>query len=233
MFNTQYILYMAISAVVTALLLFLAAKWLKTQKQKDDFLKFFAVLTVLLHYSDLWVDYFLTGGNAYITSVHLLPVYPCNVMMWMLLIGALMKDKHSFAFRTISEFCFYVGIVCGVVGIAFNINFDNTPTLADYSVLKGLLSHSTLLVGCIYFKVGNYFTVRPGNALSVTLGTAVFLVCGVGVNRLYDHFGMESPDGMFLRHNPYFSCSPIVPSICVIGVMYMILLLIQQRKRKR
>ena len=49
MFNTQHILYMVISAVLTALLLILAATRLKTQQQKDGFLRLFAIATVILH----------------------------------------------------------------------------------------------------------------------------------------------------------------------------------------
>ena len=220
MFNTQHILYIAISGSLTALLLILATRLLKSQRQENGFLKLFAVLTVLLHYSDIWVEFFRTGGTACVSSVHILPVYPCNVMMWMLLIAALMKDKQSL-------------LLCGVLGIVLNENFDNNPTLTDYGVLKGLLSHSTMLLGCIYMKVGRYFTVRPTNAFSVAAGAAVFVLCGIGVNRLYDAFGMEAPDGMFLRHNPYFPCTPILPGICAIVLIYVILLLMERRKRKK
>lgn len=233
MFNTQHILYMVISGILTALLLIFAVKRLKNQTQKDGFLKLFAILTVVLHYSDIWVEFFRTGGSTYVASVHILPVYPCNVVMWMLLIAALVKNKQGLLFKTLSEFCFYGGIVCGVIGIALNINFDNNPTLADYSVLKGLLSHSTMLVGCIYMKVGKYFTVQPSNAFSTAAGTGVFVICGVLVNLLYDCFGMEAPDGMFLRHNPYLPCSPILPGLGVIVLMYCILLLVQRRKKKK
>lgn len=233
MFNAQHILYIAISGGLSALLLYFAAKHLKSQRQKDGFLKLFAILTVLIHYSDIWVNYFQTGGYTYVSNVHILPVYPCNVMMWMLLIAALMKNKQSLPFRMLSEFCFYGGILCGILGIVLNENFDNNPTLTDYSVLKGLLSHSTMLLGCIYMKVGKYFTVQPSNAFSVAAGASVFVLCGIGVNRLYDHFGMEAPDGMFLRHNPYLPCSPILPGICVIVLMYIILLLVKKRKSKK
>lgn len=233
MFNTQHILYMVISGLLTTLLLIFAAKGLKTQCQKDGFLKCFAILTVILHYSDIWVDYFRTGGYTYVASVHILPVYPCNVMMWMLLIAAQMKNKQCLLFQMLSEFCFYGGILCGLLGITLNVNFDNTPTLADYGVLKGLLSHSTMLLGCIYMKVGKYFTVQPSNAVSVAAGAGIFVLCGVIVNGLYDLFGMEAPDGMLLRHNPYFPGSPILPGICVIILMYIVLLWIQRRKKKK
>ena len=233
MFNTQHVLYMIISGALTVLLLWLARVFARDEKSKNCILKISAIITVVIHYSNLWVNYFASGGSVTIENNHILPVYPCNVMMWMLLIAALMKNKHGLAFRMLSEFCFYGGILCGVLGIVLNENFGNNPTLTDYSVLKGLLSHSTMLLGCIYMKVGKYFTVQPSNAFSVAAGASVFVLCGIGVNRLYDHFGMEAPDGMFLRHNPYFPCSPILPGICVIVLMYIVLLLVKKRNSKK
>lgn len=233
MFNTQHILYMVISAVLTAVVLLLAAKWLKKQWHKDRFLKFFAIATVLIHYSDIWVDYFTSGGYIYVSSVHILPVYPCNVVMWMLLIAAMIRKKQSLPFQMLGEFCFFIGTICSVLGIAFNFNFDNNPTFADYSVLRGMLSHSTMLVGCLYMLVGRYIRIRPFNAASVAAGLGVFVLCGMVVNGLYDRFNMETPDGMFLRHNPYFPCSPVLPGVGLVIVMYLLLLLLQRHKKRK
>lgn len=233
MFNTQHILYMVISGVMTVILLLLAAKGLKKQRQKDGFLKLFAILTVLLHYSDIWVEYFANGGQAQIKSIYILPVYPCNVVMWMLLAAALIKKKQSLPFQMLAEFCFFIGTLCGVIGIVLNENFDNTPTLADYSILKGLLSHSAMLLGCLYMKVGGYVRIRLMNAVSVTAGLLTFVLCGVGVNRLYDYFGMEAPDGMFLRSNPYMPFSPVWPGIGVIILMFLVLGLREMRKKRK
>ncbi len=233
MFNTLHIAYMVISAVVTAVILLLAGKWLKKQGQKDCFLKFFAVATVLIHYSDIWVDFFTSGGYVYVSSVHILPMYPCNVVMWMLLAAALIPKKQSLPFQMLGEFCFFIGTVCSILGIVFNFNFDNNPTFADYSVLRGLLSHSTMLVGCLYMLVGRYIRIRPFNAVSVAAGFCVFVLCGLGVNGLYDYFHMDSPDGMFLRHNPYFPCSPILPGIALVIIMYLLLTLLQRHKNRK
>ena len=232
MFNTQHILYMVVSGVLTAIVLVLAAKWLKTEQCKNRLLKFFAIITVILHYSDVWVDFFASGGEVYVTSVHILPVYPCNVMMWLLLIAALMKNKWCLLFQLLSECCFYVGTVCGVVGIVLNANFGNTPTLADYSILKGMLSHSTMLAGCLYMLTGHYIRIRPMNAISTAFGLGIFVICGLLVDGLYDYFGMEAPDGMFLRHNPYFPVSPVWLGIGVVIVMYVVLSLLQRNKKK-
>ena len=233
MFNTPHILYMVISGILTAILLVWADKFLKKQRNKDRFLTFFAIATVVIHYSDLWVYYFLNDGQVYITSVHLLPVYPCNVMMWLLLAASLIKNKNCVAFQMLGEFCFIIGTVCGIVGIAFNANYDANPTLTDYGILKGLVSHSTMLVGCLYMLSGDYIRIRLFNIVSVLAGLAVFVLCGIGVNELHDYFGMEAPDGMFLRHNPYFSCSPIWPCIGLLLVLFLSLYLLERYKKKK
>lgn len=228
MFNAQHILYILISGIVTALLLMLSAKYAKTDETKNRILKFFAVATVVIHYSNLWVDYFTTGG-ATIENNQILPVYPCNVVMWMLLIASLLENKKRLLFQLLSEFCFYGGTICGVIGIVLNTNFDNTPTLADYDILKGMLSHSTMLFGCLYMLVGGYVKIRVFNAVSVTAGLATFVLCGMGVNALYEFFGMEAPDGMWLRSNPYFNLSPMVLGIVFVIILFGVLALWELR----
>ena len=195
MFNLQHILYMVISGVLSVVLLVLARKFATEEKTKNNILKFWAIITVVIHYSNLWVDYFAFGGEATVENNHILPVYPCNVVMWMLLVAALMQNKKRLAFQMLGEFCFWVGTVCGVIGIVLNVNFDNTPTLADYDVLKGMLSHSTMLFGCLYLRTGGFIRIRTFNAVSVASGLGVFVLCGMVVNKLYEHFGMEAPDG--------------------------------------
>lgn len=212
---------MVISSVATAVVLYLSRRLAKTENVKNKILKFFAILTVAIHYSNLWVDYFASGGTATIENNQILPVYPCNVVMWMLLIAALLRDKKSLVFQMLGEFCFYGGSICGIVGIVLNVNFGNNPTLADYGILKGLLSHSTMLFGCLYMMVGGFIRVRVFNAVSVAAGLGTFVLCGMAVNRLYEHFGMTPPDGMFLKSNPYTSVSPIVLGIVVVMLMFI------------
>ena len=202
MFNKEHILYMVISGVATAALLFWAGRLAKTEKSKNKILKFFAIITVVIHYSNLWVDYFAFGGEATVENNHILPVYPCNAVM-------------------LGEFCFWVGTVCGVIGIVLNVNFDNTPTLADYDVLKGMLSHSTMLFGCLYMRTGGFIRIRTFNAVSVASGLGVFVLCGMVVNKLYEHFGMEAPDGMFLKSNPYMPVSPIVLGVVAVALLFI------------
>lgn len=229
MFNTQHILYMVISGVLTAVLLALAAKYAKDDETKNRILKFFAIITVVIHYSNLWVDYFTTGGTATVENNQILPVYPCNAVMWMLLVASLLQNKKRLLFQLLSEFCFYGGTICGVIGIALNANFGNNPTLADYDVLKGMLSHSTMLFGCLYMMVGGYIRIRVFNVVSVSAGLGTFVLCGLGVNTLYEFFGMEAPDGMWLKSNPYLSVSPMALGIFAVVILFCVLALWEMR----
>lgn len=228
MFNTQHILYMVISGMLTTALLMLATKYAKDDQSKNRILKFFAIITVVIHYSNLWVDYFTTGGAA-VENNQILPVYPCNVVMWMLLIASLLQNKKCLLFQLLGEFCFYGGTVCGVIGIVLNMNFGNNPTLADYDILKGMLSHSTMLFGCLYMLAGHFIKIRVFNAVSVAAGLGTFVLCGMGVNSLYEFFGMEAPDGMWLKSNPYISFSPMVLGIIFVIALFCVLALWEMR----
>ena len=160
---------------------------------------------------------------------HLLPVYPCNVVMWMLLIVACMKEKKGLWFDMLAEFCFYGGTVCGVLGIVLNTNFDNTPTLADYDVLKGLLSHSTMLFGCLYMLIGGYIRIRVFNSVSIMAGLLCFISCGMAVDSLYIACGMEAPDGMWLRSNEYVSVPPLLLGALAPVIVFIVLSLWELR----
>ena len=223
MFNTQHILYMLISGALTAALLFLASRYVTDDATKNKILKFSAIITVILHYSNLWVDYFTTGGNATISSTQILPIYPCNVIMWMLLIASMLHNHHGRLFQILGEFCFIVGTVCGTLGVALNFNFDSNPTLADYDVLKGMLSHSTMLFGCLYLYFGGYVRIRMFNFVSVLAGLSTFLLCGVLTNDLFTTFGMEPPDGMWLHSNPLnFPFPPMVLALIITSLLFVI-----------
>ena len=95
MFNLQHVLYMVISAIVTALLLWLCARKIKTQRKKDLILKLSAIVTVIVHISDAYVNFFKNAGVAYVDSTHIFPIFPCNIIMWMLLIAAFTENKNG------------------------------------------------------------------------------------------------------------------------------------------
>lgn len=202
LFDTNHILYMLISAFLTAGGLFFCRLYIKNTKWKDVVLRIFAILTVILHFSSLWVDYFTTG-EAEVENTMLLPIYPCHIAMWLLLIVAFWRKKDSKVYKVLSEFTFYLGIVGGVIGLAFNEIYSNTPNLADWDTLKGMLSHSTMMFGAIYLLVGGYIRIRVDNVISVFFGLLLLLLDGFAIIGLHRAFGIDSPNCMYLLESPF------------------------------
>jgi hypothetical protein len=100
---------------------------------------------------------------------------------------------------------------------------------ADYDVLKGLLSHSTMLIGCLYMCTGRFIRIRVFNTLSVAVGLAIFILCGLCVNGLYEACGLEAPDGMWLKSSPYIGISPMILGIVAVVILFCVLALWELR----
>lgn len=223
LFDLAHILYMVISTIITIIGLIVCGVFIKKDNHKDIILKTFAILTVVIHYSSLYVDFFTTG-KAVLEEPMLLPIYPCNVAMWLLLICAFWKNKKSKVFNYIAEFTFYLGVVGGIVGILFNEIYASTPNLAVYHTLKGFLSHSTMIFGCIYLLVGRYIKIRVKNTLSVFIGLLFLLVDGGVIIGLYRLANLTPPNCMYLLSNPFPNLSWF--NTYMIGVIGILLVFI-------
>lgn len=220
LFDLQHNLFMICSAMAICLLLIFSKLFVKKQKYKDLILKIAAVLTVVIHYSMLYVDYFSTG-KAEVASPMLLPIYPCNIAMWLLLIVSFIRNKESKMFKVLAEITFYLGIIGGVFGIVFNEIYASTPNLAVYDTLNGLLSHDTMLFGCIYLLVGKYIKIRVSNLISIAIGLVLLFVDGWFIIGLYTLFKLDPPNSMFLLEAPL----PALPwfNTYVIGLLAIVL----------
>ena len=211
---------MLISGIIGAGVL-LGLYILKNQRANVLALRFFAIITVIIHYSPLWVDFF-TEGYAEVSSVMLLPIHPCNVCMWLLLASSFIPEKNGVVARIVKEFTFWGGTVCGAIGTILNENFGSNPTLADYDVLKGLLSHSTMVIGCILLFTAGFVKIRVfSNVISVVSGLCFFVVDGFIINTLYSIFGLEPCNSMYLLEAP-FSDIPwlITPVMGILAVIF-------------
>lgn len=222
MFDLGHILYMVISAVISGLLLWLMHRYLKTEEKKYGALKFFAVITVIIHYSSLWVDFFTGGGNATVPSVMLLPIHPCNVCMWLLVASAFIKKRNGEVYRILTEFTALAGCVCGFIGILLNENYAANPSFLNYDVLKGLLSHSTMIVGAAYLFVSGIVKFRVKNVISVVCGLLLFLADGALINTLYSVFDLDPCNSMYLVSAPFahlpWLITPVMGLMAVLAV---------------
>ena len=116
-----------------------------------------------------------------------------------------MKKRDGVVFRILSEYTFYAGCVCGFIGILLNENYDSTPSLLDYDVLKGLLSHSTMIIGCAFLALAGIVKIRVKNVISVFAGLMLFLVNGTIINTLYAIFDLDPCNSMYLLELPFES----------------------------
>lgn len=197
------LIYFIITFAITLILLYICHKVIKEDKTKNLILKISAIVTVILHYSTLWIDY-LTTGSANVDSVMLFPIYPCNIVMWMLLIVSLMRNQDSKIYKVLTDFIFYVGTFCGIIGIVINENYLNKQDLTNYSILKGLISHSTMLFGCLYLYVMKYVKINmKNNLISVVIGLMTFIVIGVFINTLFSICNLPPVNAMYLQKAPF------------------------------
>ena len=151
-----------------------------------------------------------TTENYELESTMFLPVYPCNVMMWINLIICFLISKRGKVFKVLSEFSFFAGSICAFVGLSFNINFMNNPNLLDYDIFKGLISHVTLIFSSIYLFVMGYVKVDTiHNTISCIIGAVIFVLCGLYSSFILKQLGREDANSMFLKapyeNMPFFN----------------------------
>lgn len=220
MFNLEHIIYIIASTILTVIGLILAKKFAKTNKQKSRVLKIAGWLSVAVHFSSLYVEFF-TRGTATADSSILLLMYPCNIMMWLVVICGYLPKDNKFA-QKIFEFVFFVGTICGIIGMVFNQNYDANPTLLNWFSFKGLLSHSCFIFGTIYLLVGGFVKIRVSNCLSVLVGLLGMIGIGALNNWLYQIFNLGQPNSMYLQFPPFESMPWI--NVWTIGLMAMVLM---------
>lgn len=202
MSDLNHILFTSISFTCIIIGIILLKKYITKIEHKNLVLKISSILTLVFHFSSLYVDYF-SGKEAIVEQPMLLPIYPCNVAMWLLVIVAFYKNRDSKLFEFLATITFYLGVFGGVIGITFNEIYIANPNLADWGVLKGLLSHVTLLFGCVYIFVGGYFEIRVANLTNVFLGMLLLLADGVLMIILHLIFNLTPPNAMYLLYKPF------------------------------
>src|SRR5690606_33311645 len=104
----------------------------------------------LLHISIMWVTYLKNDGNyGYAFDNILFPIYFCNLTMYCLMICSFLNPTTK-GFKIFATFTAWGGIFGSLISLFYPDYYLNTPTLKDWGVLKSMLSHSTMLVGCLY-----------------------------------------------------------------------------------
>lgn len=206
----------------------LLGKKVKEEKTKRLILLVCSILTVVVHYSSI-LYHFIAEGDATTVIVHnpqyLLPIYPCNVVMWLCVLVAFIKDNKSKLFVALVEFITFFGILSGVIGMSLNFDFIANPTFLDYDVTKGMFSHSLMILNCCLFAVFGYVKIStPRNMISILIGIAILWIVGSYNNLTFElltDYSLASINSMFLVCSP-FDGIPWLTFYPIVGMMLVL-----------
>ncbi len=221
------IIFNFILIAIIALGLWLIKKFVKKECTKNIILIAAAIFTILFHYSSFGFR-LLSGDNAmeYLSQNPnlILPIYPCNVVMWSALIFAFLKNKRSKAGKFLADYLFWFGIVSTLVGMFANVDFIKNPTLNDYENIKSIAAHATLLFNVLLLPLFGYIKIDvKRNIISIVISIFEMAVIGCYCNLVFYALASwemaYSVNSMFLIHSPFdglsFLTYPIIALIAI------------------
>ena len=213
--------------VIIGVGVWLSKKLVKNERSKDIILIVSAFFTVFCHYSSLLYHHFLDGTAMEYLKHNpnlILPIYPCNVVMWSCVIYALLKNKKSPVGEFLCDYIFWFGIVSTLVGMFANVDFIRNPTLADFDVTKGIISHATLLFNVLLLPIfGRVKVDIKKNMIHIIISILLMLIIGLYCNLVFYTLVSEEMayevNSMFLIHSPFagieFLTYPIIALIAI------------------
>jgi hypothetical protein len=205
------IIFNLILMVIIAGALIAVKKWVTGERGKQVLFLVAPIITILFHYSSFIYHSVFTGaGVEYLreTPNLILPIYPCNVVMWCALIYGLMPKKDGKIGLLLSDYVFWFGIASTLVGMFANVDFIMNPTLTDYEVTKSIVAHATLLFNVILIPVFGY--LRPEffrNMRNITVSVIAMYVIGLYCNLVFESLvsyeKAYDENSMFIIHSPF------------------------------
>ena len=227
------IIFNTVLILIIAALLVAVKKWVRGERARRALLLIAPLVTIAFHYSLFFYHLLFTGnGIAYLADTPnlILPIYPCNVVMWCALIYGLLSNKDNKIALLLSDYIFWFGIASTLVGMFANVDFITNPTLADFEVTKSIVAHATLLFNLLLIPV--FGLLRPSffrNMKSIVISVLAMYVIGLYCNLVFE--AICSPEmaydqnSMFIIHSP-FEGVPFLryPLIAALGlIVYFII----------
>ena len=223
----KLIIFNLILIALIAFGLWLVKKYVKRERTKNIILISAAIFTIVFHYSS-FIFKLLSGDNAieYLgeTPNLILPIYPCNVVMWSALIFAFFKDKKTKVASLFADYLFWFGIISTLVGMFANVDFINNPTLLDYENFKNITAHATLLFNILLLPLFGYIKIDvKRNIISISISILAMAVIGGYCNLVFHALVSEAAaydvNSMFLLHSPFdgldFLTYPVIALIAI------------------
>ena len=181
-----------------------------------------SILTVFIHYLEALV--FLITKKPYEFSPNMyLPVYPCNAIMWLNIIMIPFLFKKGKVFEILATISFFIGSMCGIIGLSFNENFLRTPSLSDIGILKGLLSHGVMIFTCLsLFVLGKLKINTIKNTLYSLFGFLYFIICYFISNTVLGLRELEKVDYYYISSSMENASFINFYTISIIGLVLLI-----------
>ena len=227
--------------------LWLIKKYVRKERTQNVILIVAAVVTILFHYSSFLMK-LITGGDAmaYLSETPnlILPIYPCNVVMWSALIFAFLRSKRSKLGAFFVDYLFWFGIVSTLVGMFANVDFIRNPTLTDYENVKSIAAHATLLFNILLLSIFGYVKIHvKRNLINISLSVLGMAIIGGYCNLVFRALVSEARaydvNSMFLIHSPFegldFLTYPVIALIAIpiYFLVFVICDLIAHKKGER
>ena len=240
----KLIIFNCILLLIISIGLFFCKKYIRTEKTKNLVLLLSAILTIVCHYSTFIYLNITNGATMQYLKENpnlLLPIYPCNVVMWGCLIFGLSKNKKSKVALFLADYLFWFGIVSTTVGMFANIDFFNNPTLRDYDVTKGIVAHATLLFNVLLICVFGYVKIDLlRNIKHIIVAVIMMFLIGAYCNLLFEVLVSTEKayyiNSMFMIHSPFeaipFLTYPIISS-CAIVIYFGLFALLELFKYEK
>ena len=207
---TPLFIFNFVTIAVITLFLILIKRTVKSVRVQNIILISASLATVLLHYSMLF--YHLTRGDAieYLADTPnlILPIYPCNLVMWTAVIFGCLKDKRSRLGALIGDYVFWFGLISSLVGMFANVDFIMNPTFADFNITKSVLAHGTLLFNILLLPLFGYVKMDLfRNLCHIIYSIIGMLITGLYCNLLFwvlvSYESAYDVNSMFLMHSPF------------------------------
>ena len=223
----ELLLFNFILIAFIAVGLWYTKRMVKSERAKNVMLIASAVFTIVCHYSSLVYHHFLDRTAMVYLSQNpnlILPIYPCNVVMWSCLIYGVLKNKTTRFAKFLADYIFFFGIVSTLVGMFANVDFIRNPTLADFDVTKGIISHATLLFNVLLLPIfGRIKVDLKTNLTHMVIAVIEMLVIGLYCNLVFETLVSEEVayqvNSMFLIHSPFdgidFLTYPVIAVIAI------------------
>lgn len=211
----------------------LCKKFARTDKAKRTILMIVSLSIVACHYSSLLFHLIADGtvwdhlsGNPNL----LLPIYPCNVVMWCCVILCFV-DFRSRLFAFLTDYIFLFGLPSALVGMFANVDFVRNPSLLNYDVTTGIIAHAIMLFNVILLPVFGFYKINfTKNLIHILWSIVGMFLIGCYCNIVCRVIGSESyayqVNSMFLLHSPFenipFLKYPLIAGVA--AVAYAIIL---------